>query len=91
MISEPKSRKSFFFPFIFFLIAAAIGNLIGALFGTLITGGILHEIFTAGFPLGVDKMALSLGTWNFEFAFNFDLNFFGLLFMFIFVVIYKKV
>jgi hypothetical protein len=91
MISELKPRRSIFLPLLFFFIAAAIGNLIGGLFGSIVTGGILYDIFTAGFPIGLDKMSLSLGTWNFELGFNFDLNFFGLLFMFIFVLIYKKV
>lgn len=91
MISDPKPRRSIFLPLFFFLIAASIGNLIGGLFGHLVTGGILYEIFTAGFPIGIDTINLTIGTWSFQFGFKFDLNFFGLLFMFFFILIYKKV
>lgn len=91
MISDSKPRRSIFLPLLFFLIAAALGNFIGGLFGHLVTGGILYEIFTAGFPVGIDTINLSMGTWNLQFGFKFDLNFFGLLFMFFFVLIYKRV
>ncbi len=83
-------KKSILLPLIILIISVAIGNIVGKLLGILISGGILHKIISEGFPLHLDTLKLSLGTWYLEFGFNIDLNLLGFLFMLFFLIIYKK-
>jgi hypothetical protein len=89
-MTENLKNRGFIIPFIALILCAAAGHGFGRLIGLLLPSGILYEIMAEGLSLGLPVQKLSLFSWSIDFGFNIQLNLVGVLFILIFILIYRK-
>lgn len=91
-MADDLKKKNFFIPFIAMLFSAALGTVTGRLLGMLFfeEGGTLHLLLAEGIALHLNTQKFTFGSWFIECGFSIDFNLVGLLFVLIFLIIYKK-
>lgn len=89
---DRRTRGGFGVALLVAALAYLAGTAVGKLFGAMVGSGLLRDFFANGHRLGTRQkpISLDLGFVDFTLGFNFDLNFFALLFMVAALFFYKR-